>query len=112
MMDDCKATYFLSALQFLQHFRYLFDFKLTEFFVHRPYERIPSTWVDYLSSNLASLDFGKENDVSQETRDQSLPANVNELFLNTKDMPSDLKRFIADAASLTFPREPLDAGTL
>ena len=109
-----ESVCFSASLKFLQRFQCLFDFKLTEFFIAKPYESLPSAWIDYLRSNLSAADVVNEESSCEEScheeANQLLHADVRKLFLSTGTMPNDLRKFLVDAGNLTLNKEPWEAG--
>ena len=128
------SAYFTYAFIFLRQFRALFDFKLTHFFVEKPYEKVPSSWLSFLSRELERksqcLQLGDDQNAPEALLKattasststsffSSEPLEMNpacskvphalvdftHLFTGEEDMPEDLRSFITDAFRLSIPR--------
>ena len=89
----------------------LFNFKLTEFFIVKPYETLPSSWLDFLRSQLAFADGGGQcGMISDGKENELLRPEIQKLFLSIDTRPDDLLKFLTDADILTISRKPWEAG--
>ena len=114
--DD--SSYFKLSLNFLRRFRHIFDFKMTHFFIDKPYEKVPSSWLTFLNEELVhAVDRGEHHDHAYNSYEQLDRSNsiegktlIEQLFLKTSNMPDGLREYISSAFDLTLMRHPFSRG--